>query len=725
MRVTFHALSDARAAGLRGLACLALAASGLGLGACTPGERFDRPTPDYHAEVVNPELVDGLIIPENGVMLAWGSDGSILRATDPLQWRPALSPSTADLVRGATADGVTLVVGEQGSILRSEDSGQTWQAVGEPQPDVRLQAVAYDSQRKVWIAAGTQGVITRSADGGKTWKSQRAARPIKLESLYYDADSQSLWLGGEQGLIGRSSDGGENWILQHMPIDTPVAGFQRYGKTLLARSGLGRLLHTDDNGKQWQVHQLASKGFFTDSARDPVSGAIVVSNHLGEVARSTDGGHNWRLIQTEFGGRRTYLSAIRFDESSRTLVAVGHQGSMLRSVDGGLRWEEALPPGIPVSFATLIYDPARKTMAVPGKGGYMLGSQNAGEVWQTALVGLPEYQRDALFAAQGSAVVTTGEVGSLYRGNGQAMDWLTPDITYPDPSTPPAYRALVTGPDGQTLLAAGPPGTIMRSTDAGETWQAVHAAKLEQGEAIVQLLVDRERKLVIALDAFGALKISTDNGQTWTARPVSLDGREIWHGALSRNGHVVAVGSKGLILRGSPGGGTWQVTESGFADDLYGAWCETRGKQCFALGKGGTVLRSSDEGASWSRAHAGGEAALRRMIEEPREHALLAFGEKGVILRSTDGGKSWQSMASGTTAELRAAAIEPGTGHVLIVGAAGTLLRSSDGGQQWQALPTHTARHLRNLAFNPQDGNLLLVGERIVRLQPSTPHRPR
>lgn len=718
MRAFHYALTHARAAGLT---WLLLSAGGLLLAGCTPSARLDRPLPDYRAEVVNPELSDGLIIPENGVMLVWGSDGSILRATDPLQWRSAASPSTADLVSGATAEGITLVVGEQGSILRSEDSGQTWQQVGEPQRDVRLQAVAYDSTRKIWIAAGTQGVIARSLDTGKTWQVQRAERAIKFESLFYDSVSRALWLGGEQGLIGHSTDGGENWTLQQLPIDTPVAGFHRYGKTLLARSGQGRLLHTDNDGKQWQIHQLASKGFFTDSAQDATSGAIVVSNHLGEVARSTDGGRHWRLVQTEFGGHRPYLTAIRFDASNRNLIAVGHQGSMLRSVDGGLRWEEALPPGIPVSFTALIYDPARKTMAVPGKGGYMLGSQNAGEVWQTARVGLPEYQRDALFTAAGDVLVTTGDVGNLYRANGQATDWLTPDIAYPDPSTPPAYRALVEGLSDQTLLAAGPPGTIMRSTDAGDSWQVTHAAKPEQAEAIVQLLVDRARKIVIALDAFGAHKHSTDDGQHWTERRVELAGREAWHGALSSSGHVLAVGSKGLILRAPRGGAEWQIIDGGLADDLYGAWCETRGPLCFALGSNGTVLRSADEGASWQRVHEGADTALRRMIEEPRGQALLAFGEKGLILRSTDRGKHWQPVPSGTQAELRAAAIEPGTGQVLIVGAAGTLLRSAADGQQWQLLPTHTTRHLRNLAFNPKDGGLVLVGERIIRLQPTTP----
>ena len=78
------------------LACL--------VGACAPVLALAA-APRYTAQVVNAELVGGLRVEgPDAVLLAWGSDATILRSADGRTWRHADTPGFADLthlVRGA------------------------------------------------------------------------------------------------------------------------------------------------------------------------------------------------------------------------------------------------------------------------------------------------------------------------------------------------------------------------------------------------------------------------------------------------------------------------------------------------------------------------------------------------------------------------------------------------------------------------------------------------
>ncbi len=44
-------------------------------------------------------------------------------------------------------------------------------------------------------------------------------------------------------------------------------------------------------------------------------------------------------------------------------------------------------------------------------------------------------------------------------------------VTYPNPNTPPDLRGLIVAPSGNALIAAGPPGAILRSNADGSAWE--------------------------------------------------------------------------------------------------------------------------------------------------------------------------------------------------------------------------------------------------------------
>ncbi|MDQ8021738.1 MAG: YCF48-related protein [Moraxellaceae bacterium] len=702
---------------MRTWALTAALLSGLALAGCR-GAEAPRATPTYRAEVINPSLARGLSINDGAISIAWGSDGTILRSTDNQQWQQADSPATADLTRGANNGEVIIIVGAAGTILRSEDQGRTWAQSKHDAMESDLLALTYDARTKSWIAVGTQGVILHSRDDGKTWSSQKAGQPLKLESVYADPASQRLWLGGPDGMLGRSEDGGENWAVVSLGIDTPITAFYRHGDTLIATSARGRFYVSRDKGDNWNLLQLPTLAFFTDSIRDPEHKTIVLTGHTGEVAVSADDGESWRLIDAPFHGSKNYLSRVHFDPRSKSLIATGHHGTLLRSSDGGRNWVAAMAAGGTGNFQDMLYDPKRGTVALLGDGGHLHASQDAGKTWAALSPRLSDYQREVIATPDGKSFVTAGQVGTMYLAGNDGNDWEALRLRYPNENTPPSYRALVTSPGGKALLAAGPPGTILRSTDQGRSWQVTLAVPFEKGEALVHLVPDPAHKTTVAVEVFGGLKVSTDDGKSWQEQRVDAGSRELWHGSALDDGSVVITGNTGVIVRGEPRSKQWQLVASGTDQGLYGSHFDPASKHVFAVGQRGTILRSTDQGRSWQSVGSGGEHGLRRMLTDPKTQALVAFGEGGLIMRSTDQGQSWQRVESGTQEELRSSAVEPGTRNLLLTGRGGVLLRSEDSGVTWQAIATHTQRHFRSLAFNPATRSLMLVGERNVRLVP-------
>jgi photosystem II stability/assembly factor-like uncharacterized protein len=307
----------------------------------------------------------------------------------------------------------------------------------------------------------------------------------------------------------------------------------------------------------------------------------------------------------------------------------------------------------------------------------------------------------------------------MIRSTDSGASWQPIRVNWPTAHTPPDLRALVRSPSGDALIAAGPPGAILRSNADGSAWEVKRWTSMESERAIPWVLVDEKRARLLAIESRGALQLSRDDGMIWETREVALPagGFPLWQGAVLESASVmVAAGDDGRVVRSADAGDSWQIIDAGVSQDLFGSYADADKDLMFLLGAQGTILRSTSQGAQWTSVASGSSEELRRMFRDARTGALLCMGTHGALLRSTDDGLTWKPITSGTDGVLRKPFVEPGTGHLLIAGSQGTLLRSTDGGRTWARLDTHTARHFNSLASDKQTGDLVLVGERIVRL---------
>jgi len=218
--------------------------------------------------------------------------------------------------------------------------------------------------------------------------------------------------------------------------------------------------------------------------------------------------------------------------------------------------------------------------------------------------------------------------------------------------------------------------TMLRTTDGGKTWQDRHQqvkrpidAQLER-EGKVFMLRPRDPSLnaVHALDSrhvwiaaeYGTILCSSDGGDTWQTRgckdiyPVVSE--KEWLSPMpslysiffkdKQNGW--AVGMDGVILHTADSGTTWSKLESPLAKEkptLYAV--KIVGSSGWALGQFGEYMLSRDGGTTWQMKT--GALRTRRWLRDmdfADENNGWAVGERGTIVRTTDGGETW-TMPSG------------------------------------------------------------------------------
>lgn len=277
---------------------------------------------------------------------------------------------------------------------------------------------------------------------------------------------------------------------------------------------------------------------------------------------------------------------------------------------------------------------------------------------------------------------------------------------------------------GDRIVAVGPRGHIVVSTDAGATWQ----------QSVVPVSSDLtavyfpSAKIGWAVGHDGVVLASSDGGMTWTKQ---LDGRDVNRLVLAdiqaklaadpastllqglateaeRNealgpdkpfldvwfendttGYVV--GAYGLLLKTEDGGKSWQSwfdrQENPRLMNLYSI--RPAAGALYIAGEGGTVLRLDPASQRFVAAPVDYAGTLFGVVDAGG--AVLVFGLRGNAFRSIDGGSTWMKVDAQLPASIVAGtSLAPGT--VVLADQGGRLAVSSDGGVTFGLIPQ--TRHL-------------------------------
>lgn len=292
---------------------------------------------------------------------------------------------------------------------------------------------------------------------------------------------------------------------------------------------------------------------------------------------------------------------------------------------------------------------------------------------------------------------------------------------------------------GTSLVAAGERGHILRSADAGRTWQQVPVPASATLTAVY--FVDDRHGWAVGHDEL--ILRTDDGGQTWERTHFEPDTKrpllDVWFGDAEVG---FAVGAYGTIYASTDGGKSWSLrpfepkpaagapkSARPEADDEFtaemtravdlgtefhvNAIVRSGTGKLYLGAEAGHLYRSDDAGSTWQELQSPYDGSFYGLLPLDGE-TLLAFGLRGNLFRSEDAGQSWQRLESGTTLLLASAARDGN--RVVIAGLAGVVLVSDDGGRTFRFTQQDDRKAFAAVLF--ADGELVLAGEAGVRRLP-------
>lgn len=320
------------------------------------------------------------------------------------------------------------------------------------------------------------------------------------------------------------------------------------------------------------------------------------------------------------------------------------------------------------------------------------------------------------------AFVAAGTFGIIIRSDDAGASWEQAEV--------PASVTItsVHFPTPESGWAVGHDGLVLHSEDGGRTWQKqLDGHELnEQIIKVAERIVENSRAELEALqadpeadeydvedaqfmleEAEFMLEGAVDDAEAGPVRPL-LD---VWF--IDEQNGVVA-GSYGMLLRTSDGGNTWRL-ESDRMDNPEAFHLnqirEAPDGKLFIAGEAGFVYRSSDGGDSWDNLEPGYEGSYHGLVIVPRDagaYELIAFGLQGNVFSSSDQGDSWRQVDAGTGVTLFTGAALNDSGVVLAGSGGAIVTRSAD--QPDFSLSENPDRRIISGLIQCNRGNLILVG---------------
>ena len=300
-----------------------------------------------------------------------------------------------------------------------------------------------------------------------------------------------------------------------------------------------------------------------------------------------------------------------------------------------------------------------------------------------------------------SSGIAVGDYGTILQTSNSGNSW------QPVSDIPASTLYSIAIVDPNNSLIGGDNGLLLHSSNQGSDWQvlnshtrfSIESFSAKTARFIYALAVDRLANQTTIL-------FSGDRGNTWVADR-SLRNLTTQDMVALDTEHLIVATSDGNILESTNSGYDWHRVhhENGVSIRSIARISDTR---LIAVGSNGSILKSTDSAKSWNRLPSTSSAILTAVCVLD-EQSLLAVGSSGSMLVSQNQGESWQSLTRGTRGELNSIASIDAQ-HLATVGRDGTLLYSSDGGNSWLPGDHLTDASLRSVTAT-QDSAYLAVGD--------------
>ncbi len=255
---------------------------------------------------------------------------------------------------------------------------------------------------------------------------------------------------------------------------------------------------------------------------------------------------------------------------------------------------------------------------------------------------------------------------------------------------------------------AGSNGTLLRTTDGGESWKKIAALGRDTlldayfaSEDVGWLVVERDLLKLRTNDEPRSYLLKTeDAGFSWQRvffRSGDVNVRLV-RAIFADSQHGLVFGETGIVFTTRDGGEHWLRQASPTKHLLLGgAYIDYA--HAWLVGAGATIIQTSDGGTNWQTGIIRDDANVRFTAASFATNNLgWAVGTAGRIFKTIDGGRTWFAQRSNVDADLLDVKfVDPNEGWA--IGNEGLLLHTNDGGARWLSQSATTSHPLQRLFF--------------------------
>ena len=560
-------------------------------------------------------------------------------------------------------------------------------------------------------------VIVASADGGISWT--RVATLPQRVLLLTSQDSGLIVLSGSGAY--RIANDGSTTELGSIPSGIRAASSAHSGGAvwIYATGQDGKVYLSQDSGLHFRPVtpklQQTAGNFEAIAACDrhpEFAYAGFRGLQIGEgkenlfngIAKTTDGGHTWKIVFKESDHAAANLSgtwveqrarqentSIWFDAPSGLGVAPNNPAVVYatdlfrtyRTLDGGAIWQETNSKGLDdgswvsrgVDLTTnygVQFDPFdSQHIFIDNTDMGLFQSTNGGKSWRSTSEGISEDWRNTTYWL-------------AFDPSQRSLIWAAFSGTHDLPH-PKMWRGRGTGQFT---------GGVGVSTDGGNHWEP--SGPGIPTHSITHILLDPaspagNRVLYACAFGLGVYK-STDNGRSWTRKNNGIIGEEplAWRITASQDGSLYLVVSR---------------RSEGLDRSLSGA---------------GAVYRSTDKAEHWQRiALPAGVTGPTGLEIDPRDSLRLylsawgrmgeAADENGGVFASDDGGKTWRALFT-ELQHVYDVTIDPNHPDTLyFTGSDVAAYRSTDRGAHWTRIKGYDFKQGNRILIDPNDQTQIYI----------------
>gem|GEM_PF-5959772 len=435
-----------------------------------------------------------------------------------------------------------LLVLDTDKVYHSSDGGENWTTTLEAGQN--LQNMSFGTETDGWIAA-ENGILYHTSDGGLSWTEVNSF-PLSENILVSFIDGQIGFVSTDSQKLFKSADAGQSWTLIAEDAFGPLAGFHAEDENHLYGRYVNRGYYSNDGGLTWDFFSAGTSSMGSGSYS--ANGEAWMVGDLGAIFYRPDSGTDWSDLNTE--NRQDLFFASFYDQNIG--FAGGAYGIFLKTTDGGENWEDLSPEETPVSSGSFLYDALwldQNTLLIAGKSNIFHYTSD----WSDPLLSSGNSFYDLARTPSGT-IFACGHAGKIAKSDNTGNNW---EYIINTPSNP-SLRAIDFYDDNNGI-AAGDMGTIMRTTDGGNSWDSLNAGT----DKLIPAICYANINAIWASTAeyTDSLLFSSDQGNTW--EKVSVGQSAFYYDCYFEDelsGWLAGgYGSGGVLLHTTDGGEHWEL----------------------------------------------------------------------------------------------------------------------------------------------------------------------